>query len=81
MLSKKIRVMKFVMEKGRFGGVFCPSVFRKSHMSYEKGMQTYDFLKIEWCLNKYKRNHQLKAGRNVNFIRHMSPLCNEELEI
>ena len=39
--------MNFVVKKRRFLGVFCPSAAKKSDFSYEKGMKTYDFLKIE----------------------------------
>ena len=40
-------VMDFVMEKQRFWDVFCPQTVKKSDFSYEKGMKTYDFLKIQ----------------------------------
>ena len=39
--------MNFVVEKGHFSGVFWPFLSKKSHLSYEKGIKTYAFLKIE----------------------------------
>ena len=39
--------MNVVVEKGRFRGVFSLSAFKESHLPYEKGMKTYDFLIIE----------------------------------
>ena len=45
----------FSWKKGLFKGVFGPSAFKKSHLSYEKGMKIYDFLKIELVCEMIKK--------------------------
>ena len=59
-------------------GFFGPSVFKKSHLSHEEVMKTYNFLKIELvCELKQKGcDCNISMGRNENFIRQMSALCN-----
>ena len=61
------------MEKGPFGDVFGPSFFKKSHLSYEKGMKTHDFLKIKLLCEILQRNE--------TFNRQMSPLSNQDIKM
>ena len=62
-------------KKGDFG--------LKLHLSYEKGMKTYDFLRIELiCELIQKESHwDTKIWRNENSIRQMSALSNQDLEM
>ena len=57
--------------KREFWVFFGSSAFKKSHLSYEKGMKTYDFLKIELVceLAQKESDQNIKIGRKESFIR------------
>ena len=46
-------------------------------------MKTYDFLKIEFLceLIQKESDQNIKIGRNENFIRHVSAIYNQDLEM
>ena len=76
-------VLNFVMGKRRFSGVFCTSTAKKSDFSYENGKKTYDILKIKLISKLLQKELALniEMGRNENFIRQLSALCNQDLEM
>ena len=79
-LSERIEVawptvLNFVVEKKRSYGVFGPSAFKKSHLSYKR----YEDLwfsenRISVWTNTKEIRLKYQIGRNENFIRQMPPL-------
>ena len=62
--------MNFVVEKRHFSGVSWPFPSKKSHLSYEKGIKTYAFLKIELICELIQKESDLdvKMERSENFV-------------
>jgi len=71
------------MGKRRFSGVFCTSTAKKSDFSDENGKKTYDILKIKSISKLLQKELALniEMGRNENFIRQLSALFNQDLEM